>query len=74
MNMLKEDQQADYLDPLEGDASPTRPLTSKVYGSREVSFGASFSNSRVLEEENLKNSLNQNLNIENPASQSIQDV
>lgn len=55
--MLKEDQQADYPDPLEGDASPTRPLTSKVYGSREVSFGESFNNSRALEEGNMKNLL-----------------
>ena len=50
MNMLKEEHQPGYPDPLEGDASPTRPATSKVYGSREVSFGASFNNSRVIEE------------------------
>lgn len=48
--MLKEEHQPGYPDPLEGDASPTRPATSKVYGSREVSFGASFNNSRVLED------------------------
>ena len=66
--MLKEDQQADYPDPLEGDASPTRPLTSKVYGSREVSFGESFNNSRALEEGNMKNLLSQNLIVENPTS------
>ena len=57
MNMLKEEHQVEYPDPLEGDASPTRPLTGKVYGSRDVSFGASFNNSRALEDGQMQKML-----------------
>ena len=50
MNMLNEEAAYSsnyYPDPLKGDASPGRPQTSKVYGSREVSFGASYNTSQM---------------------------
>ena len=71
MNMLKDiDEEAVYSsnyypDPLKGDASPGRPQTSKVYGSREVSFGASYTNSQVLDEGNMQSILAKNYHLEN---------
>lgn len=69
MNMLKDEEQAYssnyYPDPLKGDASPGRPQTSKVYGSREVSFGASYNNSQALDEGNMQSILAKNYNLEN---------